>query len=103
MLICHTQWVFTYTGQSRNTYTETVVLATGAQRVRQSVLRSDDTGLVAPSAILNRRYCVNSSVYIDTEHCIITVSLNFSILYNDGMDIVILDILLLLFIKISYK
>ena len=41
-----------------------------------------------PLVILNENIPY-TSVYIDTEDCIITVLLNFSILYNIGMDIVI--------------
>ena len=48
---------------------------------RGCILRSDDTGFVAPSVIRNKSI-LYTSVYIDTEDCIITVLLNFSKLYN---------------------
>ena len=50
--------------------------------------RSDDTSLVAHSVILNESI-LYTSVFIDTEDYIVTVLLNFSILYISGMDIVI--------------
>ena len=96
LLICCTQWVLTYTGQSlitgkrvMKTCTETTGTRYGSSKGQtKCVLRSDDTGLVAPSVILNESILC-TSVYIDAEDCIVTVLLNFSIIYNNGMDIVI--------------
>ena len=70
--------------------------------VSKCFLRSDDAGPVEHSVILNKS-TLYTSVYIDTEDCIITVLLNFSILCKSGMNIVIYDILLVLFTKILYK
>ena len=95
LLICRTQWVLTYTGQSltvgkrvTNTFTETAGTHHRSLKGRtKCILRSDDTGLVTPSVILNESI-LYTLVYIDTEDCIVTVLLDFSILYNNGMDIV---------------
>ena len=43
------------------------------------VLRSGDTGLIAPSVTL-KRSMLYTAVYMDTEDCIITELLNFSII-----------------------
>ena len=96
LLICSTQWVLTYTGQARtagkrvtNTCTETTGACHGIPKGRtKCVLRLGDTRFVASSVILNES-TLYTSVYIDTEDCIVTVLLNFSVLYNNGLDIVI--------------
>ena len=69
-----------YTGQT---------LTAGKRESHEHVCpRSDDTSLVAHSVILNESI-LYTSVCIDTDDCIVTVLLNFSILYNNCMDIVI--------------
>ena len=68
--------------------TETAENVTGLNEGTKCFLRSDDAGPVELSVILNKN-TLYTSVYIDTEHCITTVLLNFSILYHNGMDIVI--------------
>ena len=72
-------------------------LTAGKQESHEHVCpRSDDTSLKYGTNIQYNRMVVilnesilYTSVYIDTEDCIVTILLNFSILYISGVDIVI--------------
>ena len=80
-----------------------LVEATGAQGSDEVCLVSDNTGLVAPSVILNEIILYACSVYIYTVHSIATVLLSYSIIYLNGMNIVtyvIFLFLMLLFLTI---
>ena len=63
----------------------------GLKGQTKCVLRSGDPGLITPSVILNKSILCQVSVYIDTEHCIANILLQYAILYENGMNIVIQD------------
>ena len=57
-----------------------------SSRVGQSVSYISLTGLVTHSVMLTEIILCKFSVYIYTEHCIMTVLLQYAILYNNGMN-----------------